>query len=260
MAVVGRGSREAASGGRGAIPPQGRGTGGSGVGRGRERSRQIEDTVSDMDRGTIKGTGSPTPTRSKPGDSGKYRRALPVARPIEENPLDFVTEEPLGRSRSDSAKGKASPSDSRKSADVKKANADRRAAESKSGGSKKGINVPPAAVVAAGEPAEAEVLSSQERVRRRQASQTPQWLWIAVALAMLVTAITFGTAIYLMTHQPPPPAPKTGAKSKDGQRSKRMDKSKAQDAKGADAKPQGAVDGDKTNAAAETPAADKPGK
>jgi hypothetical protein len=39
-----------------------------------------------------------------------------------------------------------------------------------------------------------------------------------------------------------------------------MDKSKAQDAKGADAKPQGAVDGDKTNAAAETPAADKPGK
>ncbi len=274
MAAVGRGSREVTSGGRGAAAPQGRGTGASGIGKSRKKAPQIEDTVSDMDRGTIKGTGSPTPARPKPGDSAKYRRALPVARPIEEKPFEFVTEEPLNRSRSDSAKGKASPSDSRKPTDAKTPNADRRASESKSGGSKtggskKGINVPSAAVAAAAEPADVEVpLTPQERIRQRRKSsaQMPQWLLIAVGVGMLVTVITIVLAVYKITHLPPPPsAPAAAVKSKDGQKSKRGDKSKAQDAKGtdskaADAKAQGAVDGDKSKAAPETATSDKSGK
>jgi serine/threonine-protein kinase len=228
--AVARGSREASAGGRGGAAPQGRVPGG---GRSRERSPQIEDTVSDMDRGTIKGTGNPGSVRPKPGDSAKFRRALPMARPIEQNPFDFVTEEPVDRSRADS-NDKPAPPAARQAAEAKRSAADRRASDSKVGGSKKGMKSAAADTQDSDAPQ-----SAQDRIRaRRNSAKSPPWLLAVFAVGFLVTVAVLGAAIYRVTHTKPPEPTvieKASAKSKDGQKGKRgakgAEKSKAQDSK-----------------------------
>ncbi len=207
----------------------------------RPRSAEIEDTVSDMDRATIKGPGRTAPG-SRPGDSGKYRRALPVARSIEENPFEFVTDEPPGRARTDSAVNKQAGGDSskkpveaREQRDARKSASDRKAVESKSSAAAKSGSVKKGA---APEPVEGE--TALDRIRaRRKAGQAPQWLWALVALGMIASLSMIGATFYMVAHTPPPAIEKAdgkdGKKGEKGKASGDKAKGKSGDAKASDA-------------------------
>ncbi len=244
--AVARGAREV--GGRsGAGSPPARNVGGGG-GRSRERSPQIEDTVSDMDRGTMKGNSGTA--RPKAGDSSKFRRGLPVARPIEKNPFDFVTDEPVAQAPTDAASEAPTEREARQSDSKRVSN--RRGADSKVG-SKKGIKAAAAAPVA-------EELSPQERIRaKRKAAKSPKWLLPVFAVGFLVTIVVLGAGIYKMTHTKPPeppPAIESATKGKDGKTTKRKGDKKATDDKKTDDKQAAAKTADDKS----TPAGDSTGK